>query len=127
MDKVWPFFTGVIIDAELEGTEIPSSICLAVTQTDRQTVGQNRREERRGEERRDLWSGVAPPVATEEEEEKKSGIADGRAIRSVNGGSKREAVVVLVVQLYKCNCDVQSSSSLWATLGMHGWAVGTFS
>ena len=79
IDKVWPFFTGVIIDAEPTrsgryGPKSPS-ICLAVTQT----VGQNRTGERR-----DLWSGV-PPVALEEKEEeegkKKSGIAaaDGRA------------------------------------------------
>ena len=59
MDKVWPFFTGVIIDAELEGTEIPSSICLAVTQTDRQTDRlSDRTEERRGEERREETFGV---------------------------------------------------------------------
>ena len=65
IDKVWPFFTGVIIDAEPTrpgryGPKSPS-ICLAVTQT----VGQNRTGERR-----DLWSGVAP-VALEEEEGKK--------------------------------------------------------
>lgn len=77
MDKVWPFFTGVIIDAELEGTEIPSSICLAVTQTDRQTVGQNRTEERRGEKRPLEWSGTAGSHGGGGGE-KKSGIADGR-------------------------------------------------
>ena len=47
IDKVWPFFTGVIIDAEPTrpgryGPKSPS-ICLAVTQT----VGQNRTGERR--------------------------------------------------------------------------------
>lgn len=80
MDKVWPFFTGgVIIDAELEGTEI--LFHLLSSHSDRQ----NRTEEGR----RDLWSGVALAPVAEEEEGKKSGIADGRAIRSVNGGSKR--------------------------------------
>ena len=79
MDKVWPFFTGVIIDAELEGTEIPSSICLAVTQTDRLTVGQNRTEERRGEKRPLEWSGTAGSHGRRRRRGKKSGIADGRA------------------------------------------------
>ena len=49
MDKVWPFFTGgVIIDAELEGTEI--LFHLLSSHSDRQ----NRREEKRPLE----WSGT---------------------------------------------------------------------